>query len=79
MPKCPIETDYALERPSWGHGIATQAARASVRFGFRELGLDRIIAGVLPHNVGSRRVLEKLCMRETGPLRLGDLEVVGCC
>ncbi len=74
-----VEVLYALERPAWGLGIATEAARASVRFGFRELGLDRIIAGVLPHNAGSRRVLEKLCMRETGPLRLGDLEVVGYC
>lgn len=72
-----IEVFYALERRAWGRGLATEAARATLAFGFDVLRLQRIIAGVLPDNTASRRVLEKLGMREKGPLRLGDLEVVG--
>ena len=44
----------------WGRGIATESARASLKLGFEVLGLERIIAMVLPENIASARVLEKL-------------------
>ena len=72
-----VEVLYALARDAWDRGYATEAARASVAYGFQELGLARIIAAILPENTASRRVLEKLGMRETGPFRFGTLEVVG--
>jgi ribosomal-protein-alanine N-acetyltransferase len=72
-----VEVLYAIARSEWGRGIATEAARASVAFGFDELGLETIIGGVLSHNTASRRVLEKLGMHETGPLKFRDVDVVG--
>ena len=39
---------YTLHPDSWGHGYATEAARALVGFGFRELGLHRIWADTDP-------------------------------
>ena len=44
-------------------GLATEAARAAVRYGFAELGLRRIIGLVMPENIGSARVLEKAGLR----------------
>lgn len=43
-----------------GRGLATQAAAWTADWGFRELGLARIEILVLPHNVPSLRVAEKL-------------------
>jgi RimJ/RimL family protein N-acetyltransferase len=54
------ELGYALSRAYWGQGIATEAARATARFGFESARLERIIAIVVPENIASQRVLEHL-------------------
>lgn len=54
------ELGYWLGADAWGKGIATEAARALVDFGFRELLLARIYAHVLAGNAASCRVLDKL-------------------
>ena len=54
-----VDVAFRLMRTHWGQGLATEAALASVRFGFAELGLNRIIGLVMPENVASVRVLEK--------------------
>jgi RimJ/RimL family protein N-acetyltransferase len=43
-----------------GKGLGTRFARMVHAFGFAELGLSRIYASVVPHNIASRRVFEKL-------------------
>jgi len=45
-----------------GEGFATEAALASLRFGFDVCELDEIVAFTMPHNLASRRVMEKLGM-----------------
>jgi [ribosomal protein S5]-alanine N-acetyltransferase len=42
-----------------GRGLATGAVRDIIRVAFEELGLHRIEAGTLLHNVRSQRVLER--------------------
>ena len=56
------ETDlgYRFMSEFWGQGYATEASKACLDFGFKDLGLKRIIAMVLPENEGSIRVLDKL-------------------
>jgi RimJ/RimL family protein N-acetyltransferase len=54
-----IEVGYRFLREHRGRGYATEAAGAAIRFGFDELGLDRIVAVTLPTNRASRRVMEK--------------------
>src|ERR1041384_7991053 len=54
-----VDVAYSLIRAYLGLGLATEAARASVRFGFTELRLKRIIGLVMPENIASVRVLEK--------------------
>ncbi len=60
---------YELSPEHWGRGYATEAARAIVEFGFRELGLHRIWSWCIADNVGSARVLQKLGMQPEGRLR----------
>jgi ribosomal-protein-alanine N-acetyltransferase len=60
---------YELSPVHWGHGYATEAARAIVRFGFTELHLHRVWSWCIADNVGSARVLEKIGMRREGRLR----------
>jgi RimJ/RimL family protein N-acetyltransferase len=59
------ELGYIFGRASWGRGFATEAADAVLWYGFEHLGFDMIGAGALRENGGSRRVLEKLGMRQT--------------
>ncbi|MGH9173656.1 MAG: GNAT family N-acetyltransferase [Vicinamibacterales bacterium] len=54
------ELDYALAKHAWGRGLATEAARAAVRYAFEAAGLTRLIGFVIPEHVASRRVLERL-------------------
>lgn len=57
-----VEVGWRLARAHWGMGFATEGARASVDFGFGELGLDEIVSMTAVDNVRSRRVMEKLGM-----------------
>lgn len=61
-----IEVGYAFGPPAWGRGLATEAARAAVRWGFEDRGLERIVAVAYPENDASRRVMDKLGMRYEG-------------
>ncbi len=58
-----VEIDFILGRPYWGFGYATEAGRASLEFGFTELGAGRIVGITHVDNIASQRVLEKLGMR----------------
>lgn len=55
----PIEFGYSLARACWGRGLATEAARACLRYIFEQLRLPDIAASVDSRNVASQRVLEK--------------------
>jgi ribosomal-protein-alanine N-acetyltransferase len=54
-----VEVGFELRRPCWGRGLATEGARACLRFGFAEVGLNQIMGVTNPSNSASRRVLEK--------------------
>ena len=71
-----VEVGYRFLTEHWGHGYATESARASLAWGFDELGLDRIVAVALASNVASRRVLEKCGLEEIGLAHVYGLEHV---
>jgi len=60
---------YALDKQHNGKGYTSEAVRLLVDFGFKELKLHRIEAGVMPHNLGSIRVLEKAGFHKEGIAR----------
>jgi ribosomal-protein-alanine N-acetyltransferase len=57
-----VEVGWRLAREAWGHGYATEAARAAVAFGFDRVGLHEIVSFTVPGNERSRRVMERLGM-----------------
>jgi RimJ/RimL family protein N-acetyltransferase len=60
---------YAIAADHWGRGYATDAARAMVTFGFRDLGLHRITAAIGPENAASMAVVKRLGFTREGHLR----------
>jgi RimJ/RimL family protein N-acetyltransferase len=54
-----VDLGYRLRRDAWGRGYATEGARALVDKGFRDLGVQQIVADTMTVNAPSRRVLEK--------------------
>ena len=64
MPMAPaVEIGWRIGRKFWGHGYATEAARAAIADGFDNIGVPEIVAFTVPHNVRSRAVMEKLGMQ----------------
>ena len=61
-----VDVGYRLLPAYWGRGLATEASRAAVDYGFTRLGLPRILGLVDPKNAASVRVLEKLGMTFVG-------------
>jgi RimJ/RimL family protein N-acetyltransferase len=57
-----VEVGWRLAREAWGHGYATEAAHASLEFGFDVLGLEEIVSFTVPANERSRRVMERIGM-----------------
>lgn len=60
---------YCLDRAAWGHGYATEAARALVGWAFATLDLNRLQAECDTRNLASARVLQKLGFTLEGTLR----------
>ena len=58
-----LELLYGLVPSHWNRGLATEAARALLRFGFEERGFPTIRASTDALNTASIRVLEKIGMR----------------
>ena len=58
-----VEVGYGVAKQYWGQGLMTEAARASLRYGFERARLERIVAVAMPENAASRRIMEKLGMR----------------
>lgn len=68
-PHARAELGYWIGVPYWNRGYATEAAAVVVRFGFEQLGLNRVYAQHYVRNPASGRVLRKVGMRYEGRLR----------
>ena len=55
-----VEVGWRLAHPYWGHGYAP---RASLQFGFEQVGLEEIVSFTVPQNANSQRVMEKIGLR----------------
>jgi len=58
-----VEIGWRLAAEHWGRGLATEGARAVLRYGFETLGLEEVVSFTVPANLASRRVMEKIGMR----------------
>ncbi len=57
-----VEVGWRLKRSAWGHGYATEAARAAMTYGFDEVGVRQIVSFTPTNNVRSRAVMQRLGM-----------------
>lgn len=57
---------YWMDAEHQGNGLMTEAVRAATTFAFQVVGLHRVQAAVMPCNVASQRVLEKVGYRREG-------------
>jgi RimJ/RimL family protein N-acetyltransferase len=57
-----VEVGWRLASSAWGHGYATEAARAAVAYGFRELNLEEIVSFTSVHNTPSQAVMRRIGM-----------------
>jgi ribosomal-protein-alanine N-acetyltransferase len=67
---------YWVDKLMAGKGLAPEATVAVLRFAFEELALHRIEVAIVPRNQSSRRVVEKLELRQEG-VALRYLEIDG--
>jgi len=58
------ELGWRLDRSAWGHGLATEAARAARDDAYGRLGLLEVVSIIHPENERSRRVAAKLGMHK---------------
>lgn len=63
------EIGFELSREYWGKGIAAEALRAVIEYGFSELDLNRIEALIEPANSPSQKLVEKNGFVKEGLLR----------
>ena len=68
-----IELAYHFNPAAWGQGYATEAATAVLGYGLGPVGLDQVIAVIMPANNASCRVVEKAGMRFVGSATYYDL------
>jgi RimJ/RimL family protein N-acetyltransferase len=69
-----VDLGFRFTPANWGQGYATEAARASVNYGFSRLNFDQIIGLAEADNHASICVLEKIGMQFTGLVSLFECE-----
>ena len=57
-----VEVGWRLARSAWGHGYASEGARAALAHGFGDLGLSEIVSFTAVENQPSRAVMERIGM-----------------
>ena len=67
---------YWIDQTRAGHGYIAEAVVVLARFAFEELHLHRLEICIVPRNTNSRRVMEKLAIRDEG-VALRFLEING--
>jgi len=67
---------YWIDQAQAGHGYMPESVVAVMRFAFEQLALHRLQISIIPRNTASRRVVEKLAVREEG-LAVRYLEING--
>ena len=57
-----VEVGWRLDRPFWGQGYATEAARSALADAFERVGLSEVVSFTIPANLRSIAVMERLGM-----------------
>lgn len=63
-----VELAWTLDRPYWGNGYATEAAKAALDFGFSNRSMPRLVSLIDPENSPSQRVAQRLGETKGAPI-----------
>jgi [ribosomal protein S5]-alanine N-acetyltransferase len=69
-----VELAYHVDKAFWKRGYATEAAASVLAYALGQLSLERVISFVIPENVASCRVAEKIGMQLEGEVTAYDIE-----
>ena len=64
-----LEIGWALRRPFWGQGYATEIGHAGLAYAFDVLAVQAVVSCTVRHNMRSRAVMERIGMRYVGEIR----------
>lgn len=65
---------YRLNKSYWGKGFATEAAKASLQYGFNKMNLHEIYAIADSQNTASRNVIEKVGLKYIETFKYSDID-----
>jgi RimJ/RimL family protein N-acetyltransferase len=65
-----VEIGWRLHRSAWGHGYATEAARAALGWVWTTQPLHHLISLIVPENAASQRLARRLGHENTGPIEI---------
>ena len=68
------EVGYRYFKEYWGRGIGTEAARACVDFAREDLQIQKLVALIMPENLASIRLAEKLGMKRGPKIHIFDVD-----
>ena len=68
------EVGYRYLKEYWGRGIGTEAAKACVEFARADLKIKKLIALIIPENIASIKVAEKLGMSRGPIIHIYDVD-----
>jgi len=71
-----LELIYGLEPVYWGRGLATEAARAMIQYGFEQLSFDSIVGSTDAANTRSAPVMDRAGMTLTRRAVVAGLETI---
>ena len=71
-----VELGWWIAPERWGQGLATEAGRATLEYGFRAFAFPRVISVAQPGNVASIRVMQKLGMTFDGEFTHEGIDLV---
>lgn len=70
------EIVFLLKKTFWGKGLASEAARACLKYGFEHLKFGLIVGMTRSENIAAQRVLERIGMKYDNDVRYMDLDCV---
>jgi RimJ/RimL family protein N-acetyltransferase len=71
-----VEVTWAFGRDAWGHGYATEAGRAEIKWAWSTLDVPALVALIHPQNSASMRVAERLGLSPVGEHAVGSLVAI---
>lgn len=70
------EIVFLLRKAFWGMGLAAEAARACLRYGFEQPRSALIVAMTRSENIAAQRVLERIGMKYKSDVRFMDFDCI---